>query len=139
MRRQKLTDQVSLQELQTMRDEGLSNREIADMLDVGYSTVCSYLPKNPNRAPYGYTKKAKPKGTLQETATGEKPPLLKCVSRIHEFEGRNMRYTVLPDMGHVTMTPINVADGQIRYKHDDLETFITELLDILSMLSGKEG
>lgn len=69
MYRRPLTDTVSLQELQTMRERGMTNREIAQSLDVGYSTVCRYLGKQPDgmRAAHGtYTRKASESKRLEE-------------------------------------------------------------------------
>ena len=128
-----LMKSVSLQELQELRESGLSNREIAQRLDVVYSTICRYLGKGASwtRAPYG---SLKTKATDVEKPV-EKPPVLKCVSRILEYEGAQMRYTVLPDAGNVRMTDKHGDEGTYIFNKGTLETFITELIDLLGMIS----
>jgi hypothetical protein len=125
---------VSMQELQEMRDSGLSNAEIAQRLDVGYSTVCRYLGrgKSETRAPWGSLKeKAKDVGK-----PAEKPPVLKCVSRILEYEGQKMRYVVLPDNGTVRIsTKPGIEEPQVLDKNG-LEIFITELIDLIGLLES---
>lgn len=46
-RGQKLTDSISLQELRQMREDGLTNNEIARRLDIAPSAVGRYLGPNP--------------------------------------------------------------------------------------------
>ena len=60
--RKKLIDEVSIQELQQMRADGLTNQQIADRLDVSRFTVHRYLGPQPEglKAPYGaYTARVK--------------------------------------------------------------------------------
>lgn len=128
-----LLKSVSMQELQELRDSGLSNREIAEQLDVGYSTICRYLGrgKSETRAAYG-SLKTKAKDVEKSV---EKPPVLKCVSRILEFEGAQSRYTVLPDAGMVHMKAKAGVEETQRFNKASLEIFITELIDLLGMLN----
>lgn len=51
-----LLNDVSLSELQELRAEGLSNREIAEKLDIGYQTVLKYLGKQPKRSMFSPAK-----------------------------------------------------------------------------------
>lgn len=138
MGRSSLLDSVSVQELQEMRDSGLTNMEIAKRLDVGYSTVCRYLGRQPSwtRAEYG-SNKTVAKDVVKEE---EKPPVLKCISRIMEFEGKEMRYVVLPDAGTVRMSLKSCGEELQRLDKAGLECFITELIDLLGMIepNGKE-
>lgn len=129
MKKQKLTDSVSLQELQEMRENGMTNRQIAEALDVGYSTICNYLGRQPKglRAAQGtYTS---PKDAV---AVAEKPNVLERISCIEEYAGATCQYTVRRDMGVVTITP--ARNDCIQFDKQGLERYITELLDILSML-----
>lgn len=128
-----LTDTISLQELQGMRSSGLSNREIADRLDVSYATICRYLGAGPSwtRAAYG---SLKTKATDVEKPV-EKPPVLKCVSKIATYEGDVMRYTVMPDAGLVTLSIKATGNELVTANKEVLEKHITELLDILTMIS----
>ena len=45
--RPKLTDSVSVSELLTMREKGMSNKEIAKSLDVSPATIYAYIGKQP--------------------------------------------------------------------------------------------
>ena len=134
-----LTDTVSLQELQEMRASGLSNKEIAERLGVAYATICRYLGPGPSwtRAAYG---SLKTKATDVEKPV-EKPPVLKCVSKILEYEGKHMRYVVLPELGTVRLSSKENGVELMAVDKAQLETYITELLDILTMISPdrKEG
>lgn len=47
MARRKLIDEVSIQELLQMREDGMSNKEIAKNLDVTYATVYALIGKQP--------------------------------------------------------------------------------------------
>ena len=131
-----LLKSVSMQELQEMRASGLSNMEIAKQLDVGYSTICRYLGRGESwtRAPYG---SLKTKASDAEKPA-YKPPVLKCISRILEYEGKEMRYVVLPDAGTVRISLKSGGEELQRLDKLGLETFITELIDLLGMLEPSE-
>ena len=131
-----LLKSVRMQELQEMRKSGLTNMEIAKRLDVGYSTICRYLGKAPSwtRAEYGSNKTVAKDASIVQ----EKPPVLKCVSRILEYEGREMRYVVLPDAGTVRISLKSGGEELQRLDKAGLETYITELIDLLGMLEPSE-
>ena len=131
----KLTESISVQEMQQMRDEGLSNAQIAKRLDVSYTTVRKYLGKADFRAPYGSCKKP-------EDVPEEKPVLLKKLMHIEEFMGEKNKYTV--NIDGKTVTVKQLGDGSITFDHTtiyhttydkaSLERHISELLDILAMI-----
>lgn len=127
----KLTESISVQELQQMRDEGLSNMQIAKRLDVSYATVRKYLGKADFRAPYGSCKKP-------EDVPEEKPVLLKKLMHIEEFMGEKNKYTVNIDGKTVTVKQIEngsaVGFDHTTYDKASLERHISELLDILAMI-----
>lgn len=127
----KLTESISVQEMQQMRDEGLSNAQIAKRLDVSYTTVRKYLGRADFRAPYGSCKKP-------EDVQEEKPVLLKKLMHIEEFMGEKNRYTVNIDGKTVTVKQLENS-GPLDYKPNtydkaSLERHISELLDILAMI-----
>jgi hypothetical protein len=132
--KESLLKTVSMQELQEMRNSGLSNMEIAQRLDVGYSTICRYLGRNESlpRAPWGSLKK---KATTAEKPV-QKQPVLKCVSRILEYEGQAMRYVVLPDNGTVRISTKPGSEEPQVLDKNGLETFITELIDLIGLLES---
>lgn len=126
----KLSDSISMQELQQMRDEGLSNKQIAQRLGVCYATVLKYLGKADFRAPYGSCKKP-------EDVPKEKPVLLKKLMHIEEFLGEKTKYTVNIDGKTVTVKQLgNVFQdyNPATYDKASLERHISELLDILAMI-----
>lgn len=132
----KLTESISVQELQQMRDEGLSNMQIAKRLDVSYATVRKYLGKADFRAPYGSCKKP-------EDVPEEKPVLLKKLMHIEEFLGEKNKYTVNIDSKTVTVKQLDngtiCCTGTTNFIHAtydkaSLERHISELLDILAMI-----
>lgn len=132
----KLTESISVQELQQMRDEGLSNMQIAKRLDVSYATVRKYLGKADFRAPYGSCKKP-------EDVPEEKPVLLKKLMHIEEFLGEKNKYTVNIDSKTVTVKQLDngtiCCTGTTNFIHAtydkaSLERHISELLDIPAMI-----
>lgn len=126
----KLTESISVQELQQMRDEGLSNKQIAQRLGICYATVLKYLGKADFRAPYGSCKKP-------EDVPEEKPVLLKKLMHIEEFMGEKNKYTVNIDGKTVTVKQIGNGFPDFdpgTYNKASLERHISELLDILAMI-----
>lgn len=127
----KLTESISVQELQQMRDEGLSNMQIAKRLDVSYATVRKCLGKADFRAPYCSCKKP-------EDVPEEKPVLLKKLMHIEEFLGEKNKYTVNIDGKTVTVKQLEnggpVGFDHTTYDKASLERHISELLDILAMI-----
>lgn len=127
MARKRLIDEVSVQEMQQMRDGGMTNRQIAEALDVGYSTVCHYLGKQPKGLRAALGTYSTPKDDTPE----EKPPVLQKLSHVEEYEGARNRYIVRRDMGVVTIRPTGDC---VQFDKEGLEHYITELLDILTMI-----
>lgn len=130
MMNRKLTETISMQELQHMREEGMTNRQIAEALDIGYSTVCAYLGRQPKglrakAGTYPSKKHAKP------AAEGKKAVLRK-LSCVEEYEGEENKYIVHRDSGIVNIVKTNCEEASM--DKDRLERYITELLDILAML-----
>ena len=69
----KLTDSVSISELLTMREQGLTNYQIAERLGVTYRTIVSYIGKQPEglRAPMGSRKRPKPPAAIEPEDVAE--------------------------------------------------------------------
>lgn len=133
MFKKKLTDSVSIEELLDMRENGMTNKQIADALGVGYSTICNYIGRAPAgmRSPWG---SCKTKVTdVEPEPKVDKPPVLQKLCQIEEYAGQNHKFTVRKDMGLVTIYRTVNEDG-MQYHKDELEGYITELLDILAML-----
>lgn len=64
MYKRKIIDEVSVNEMIQMRESVMSNAEVAQALDVSYSTVLNYLGKNPPG-----TKRKRKKHSVAEVAT----------------------------------------------------------------------
>lgn len=124
MNREPLTNSVSVQELLEMRESGMTNRQIAERLDVGYSTICRCIGKNP--------KKAK-KVNFKPEKVSKTPHLLKTVEETIKLQGKQNSYTVYKSGGLVFLD-----DLDIEYSKDDLEVFISELLEVLAMVKGED-
>lgn len=62
MKGHKVSREVSQQEMLGLREEGYNNAEIAELLEISYSTVCSYIGRAPKelRKPWGSNRKEKP-------------------------------------------------------------------------------
>lgn len=137
MQGKKLLDDVSLQELQEMRERGMSNREIAQALDVAYSTIHSILGKQPAGMRRAYGSKHEPQDATEtkyaQTETQNKS-VLRFVQQTTECEGANNRYTIYGGMGVVTITDKD-RGSKVQLDAKGLELYITELLDVLSMIS----
>lgn len=56
----RISKQVSVSEMMTLREQGLTNKQIADRLDIGYSTVCAYIGRAPAGLRKPYERKNKP-------------------------------------------------------------------------------
>lgn len=69
----KLASSVSISELLAMREQGLTNYQIAERLGVTYRTIVSYIGKQPKglRAPMGSRKRTKPLTDIEPEEVAE--------------------------------------------------------------------
>lgn len=131
----KLTDEVSVAELQQMRDNGMTNREIAESLDVGYSTVCRYLGKQPKglrKAPerkWEFTQH----GVQQSHDEPLVPARLLVDNQITELSSEFHHYVVDHKTGMVEV------DNVMTLKYEDIDPFIAELTAIRKKLGESLG
>ena len=120
---------VSPQEMMRMREEGMSNYEIAKSLDIAPVTVLRNIGKQPKgmRAPYG--------SRTAEKRRREAPPIVKeeefipaslvLESRVFNLVGAAAKYRVDDKIGTVQIT---VPDGtQMELKFEDVDNMIKEL------------
>lgn len=122
MRGYKLTNEISLPELLKMRESGMSNSEIAESLDVSYSTICRYLGgggprRQTRRVPH-----------VQERAPMKDEPVQACLkmepSEIR-LTGAYGKYAFAPDGDSISV--IIDSDYFFCVPRDQLSTFIREL------------
>ena len=129
----KITDEVSIEEMRTLREEGLSNREIGRRLDVSYETVRKYLGNQPKgiRAVYGSLRRP-----VEEAPVTPVTPQHTLQMEIQTtcYKGECARYTV-DSMGMVEIRMMGSEDPKpITINKDRLQTYILELMDLYNML-----
>lgn len=124
--REPLTNSVSVQELLEMRESGLSNQQIAERLDVGYSTICRYIGKNPKQAK---------RVNFKPEMVRKDPTLLKVVEEMVTLSGSTHDFSV-----NKTDNVVYIKDSGKTYDYtrEQLEVYISELLEILGMLKGDD-
>lgn len=105
-----------------MRESGLSNREIAERLEVGYATICRYLGRNPNKSA---------KGEAVHVTHTEKPSALKLLDKCTKLRGSDVVYIVNEVEKRISFT----ACFQNMNK-EKLDTLISELTELRNMLEG---
>ena len=136
--RAKLTDTISVAELQKMRDTGMSNREIAESLDVSYQTICRYLGKAPKelRKPYEHKWEVTQKGARPIAEQVDEPLVparLVVDSQITELVSEYHHYVVDHKSGMVEI------DNQMSMLYEDIDNFIAELTAIRKKLGESRG
>lgn len=123
-----LLGEVSISEMRALREQGASNKEIAESLDVSYATVYTYIGKQPNEITRktiseGMRKKHAKAATATENPTvatveelaEEIPACLTVTSKVYEVEGTVGKYTLKRGVDAV----------QIELKQDEQAAFIS--------------
>ena len=133
-----LMKDVSIDELKQLREEGYSNREIADCLDVSEPTIYRYLGRNPKAIISRVRSEARRK-IHGEPLEGPKPVRLKAPAheqpeqpqnavlsvkgRKIDLEGMICRYTVFAGKEPCMVMISRGDDRSITLKIDDLQDF----------------
>ena len=137
-----IISEVSLEEMKTMRQNGMTNRQIADSLGVSYKSVYKYLGKQPDmlRAVPG-TYSSAVHGMVEQkpvSTTLSKKSGLKLVMQTSVVAGEFNQYTI-NNFGNVEIRR-NSENANLRLDFDGMEKYITELMEVYSMMSkGKMG
>lgn len=128
--RRKLLDDLSISELKQMREDGMTNQEIADSLDVSYMTVLRVLGKQPDsmaRKPRGggSVVKAPPKKQEEECV----PACLVTINRTIELQGATAKYVLNVEQKTINVKPENERRmfESLELNVDELDTFIEGL------------
>ena len=85
MRGKSLLNDISMQELSTMRENGMTNREIAEKLDVAYSCIHRLLGPRPDGMRAKPRRKEKPLPTLPEKLVEVDQPHKSFAQRCEEI------------------------------------------------------
>ena len=135
----KLSKDVDMTTLYSMRDQGMSNQEIADTLGVSYMTILRYIGKNPNRAKRSTSvRKANPTNPdpVVSTKKYDQPDIVKEAALV----SGDILYSMQGSVGTYEINPkektIRICKDKITY--DELDTVITELSRIRDNLQNKD-
>lgn len=153
----KLSKDVDMTTLYSMRDQGMSNQEIADTLGVSYMTILRYIGKNPNRAKRSTSvRKANPTNPDPVVSTYDQPDTVKeanpdPVVSTKKYDqpdtvkeaalvSSDILYSMQGSVGTYEINPkektIRICKDRITY--DELDTVITELSRIRDNLQNKD-
>lgn len=133
----KVVDLEMLECMRALRDEGLSNAEIAERIGLSDLTVRNYLGKNPPGVRRGYKRKQTspiPVIAEPEAKKSAMEPMIKKVAAMETYEGKYLSYQV--DLQNNTMR-IFSHDGTFitaAMSPEELEAMIAELLDVMCIL-----
>lgn len=143
----KLTASVNISELLAMREQGLTNYQIAERLGVTYRTIVSYIGKQPKglRAPMGSRKGVKPLTDIEPEEVTESPAYVSRKTfaemlhemRTHEaaekfreehgIEADGETETALPGLVETDVNPAEAArEVYERLGADDVSSLIEE-------------
>lgn len=135
----RLSKDVDMTTLYSMRDQGMSNQEIADTLGVSYMTILRYIGKNPNRAKRSTpVRKANPTNPdpVVSTKKYDQPDTVKEAALV----SGDILYSMQGSVGTYEINPkektIRICKDRITY--DELDTVITELRRIRDNLQNKD-
>lgn len=135
----RLSKDIDMTTLYSMRDQGMSNQEIADTLGVSYMTILRYIGKNPNRAKRSTSvRKANPTNPdpVVSTKKYDQPDIVKEAALV----SGDILYSMQGSVGTYEINPkektIRICKDRITY--DELDTVITELSRIRDNLQNKD-
>lgn len=144
MYRRKIMDDVTVAEMQKLREQGMSNQEIADSLECSYNSVVRFIGKQPKELRKKPERKREPMQTREWeiTQNGVRPmplpdldePLIpaRLVVENHRTElvSANHRYAVDHKQATVEIDDVMILSAE------ELGDFIEELKAIQRKLNG---
>ena len=136
MQRRLLKD-LNVSELMTMRESGMTNHEIADVLGTSYKAVLAAIgrqPKELRKKPEFHTEILPPPTYAQEQKQEEPNACLVVANRLVELEGTFGSYNIPIRKGIVNITSKECGDLQVPF--DKLGDFINELQAIQRKMSS---
>lgn len=136
MMKRRVTRDVKPQEMLQMRSEGSNNKQIAHQCGCSVPTVVKYIGKQPAslRARPGTYSAAVKDVDHSGITNPEKPPLLKLVTQTTVYASKHHSYTLYSN----GMVNIATKEEALQFDSKQLEVYIAELLDVLTMISKDE-
>lgn len=136
MKGRAITREISVQEMQEMRERGMTNQQIADSLEINYQTVLRYLGKQPAgmRSEYGGSYRPQDARTDVVAKQPERESTLHVLSSTTVCDGTHGKYTFYNGMG-VVAVEFKAESGKLQLDKNGLEAYIMELMDALAMLN----
>lgn len=120
---ERLLNDVTIEELKTMRENGMSNQQIADALGVHYTTILAHLGPQPKDMKRSYTRKAKPAPAPAPEPEEETVGLVVQNKKI-DLDGLFARYCVDCKKGEIL---IEISETMVLIRRENLDDFINEL------------
>lgn len=132
--RRKLTDDVSMDELLQMRQDGMSNQEIANRLGVSKATIYRHLGAQPKGIRHSRMKVDAP--AMPAKQDEEKPAQASRLSPCRQaWEGRACRLEVDYIDGYISISP----DTGDTWGLDDLPDIISDLVSLMRCIKGESA
>lgn len=130
----KLTDDVSMDELLQMRQDGMSNQEISNRLGVSNTTIYNYLGRQPAGMRYSRMKVDAP--ALPAKQNEEKPAQASRLAPCSQvWEGKACRLEVDYIDGYISISP----DTGDTWGLDDLPDIISDLVSLMRCVKGESA
>lgn len=130
----KLTDDVSMDELLQMRQDGMSNQEIANRLGVSNTTIYNYLGRQPAGMRYSRMKVDAP--ALPAKQNEEKPAQASRLAPCSQvWEGKACRLEVDYIDGYISISP----DTGDSWGLDAIPDIISDLVSLMRCIKGESA
>lgn len=137
--------EVSVSELMSMREQGMSNRDIASALDITYQTVLKYIGKQPPTS----VMQRQPAAVLpvsgeetlnvvpdQEVHPDQQSSALRVVSAVYTLKGAAALYTFDTSEDEVVVSIDDEQDTQQHFEipYNKLHALMDDLKEMMSRL-----
>lgn len=154
--RKKLSHEISISEMLTMRQEGLTNKQIADRLDIAVSTVYQYIGKRsaavmnaavqgkpcpvtfspPNNDSAPETRQKEDSHVKDDVQQSQLPTSMLVLKETHSYDLQGIACVFRVDTGTRTVEMRDDNSGTVSGMVDarDLPAFIRELQEVLKIL-----
>lgn len=124
--RRKITDSISVSEMSHLRESGLSDKEICQILDISYSTLVKYLGvRNPRK------KKRSPERPIIPTSSDSL-----CNVFANRYLGRSEyhEYAIQDKVVTIMNCQLSSLEDIVHLTVEDLDRFVADLQDLKALL-----